>query len=117
MEEPRKQDKPQNPKDVYVWLFHRKQDFNYDPDQAVAGKGCPTVELEKTSTAGNACFWKGTASHKGLEVQWGVVGTTGNSKFFSITECFRHNPVMELEKRMAQKLQGVYSLKSFNDVL
>ncbi len=114
MEEPQKLGKP---KDVYVWLFHRIQEFTYDPNQAVAGKGCPTVELEKISSVGNTCFWKGKASHKGLEINWGVVGTNGNRKFININECFQQNPATELEQRMAKKLQGAYKLKSFDDII
>ncbi len=105
------------PNDVAVWLFQRKQDFSYDPNQAVAGRGCPTVELEKVSNNNNPCFWKGIATHEGLGVSWGIIGTHGNRKFFKISECYQQNPALELERRMQKKLQGAYKLKNFDDII
>lgn len=97
------------------WLSQRISDFQYDMDQAVAGIGFPTVELEKISQANNTCFWRAKATHTGLEISWGVLGTIGNQRFFSVSECRQGNPALELKERMEKKLKGAYTLKSFND--
>ena len=81
----------------------------------MAGIGYPTIELEKVSNAQNACFWKGVATHEGLEITWGIAGTNGNRKFIRISDCLKSNPAYDLEQRIEKKLLGAYNLKSFSD--
>lgn len=87
--------------------------FDIDSIKATE-KGLPTVNLTKTSSAQNYCFWKGQASPQGLEVSWGVVGTNGQSRFFDKSHCLGGNPAKELEKRCREKLLKSYSFDYYD---
>ncbi len=97
------------------WLVQCTTDYNISPNLAFQ-KGNPTVTLEKTSTANNACFWECIAEPSGLTVRWGIQGTQGNSRKFAVNECLGQNPMRELQKRVNSKLQKTYSLLEYDHI-
>ncbi len=105
-------DKPKTLPSLQDWLVRLIQDYEQDAD-ACMNKGNPQVTLEKVSNANNDCFWTATAHANGLEVNWGVQGTLGNRRFFALDKCRLQSPIMELKKRMDEKLAKTYTLKSY----
>lgn len=87
-----------------------------DPDYLLSLRQFPRIALESPSPTGGK-FWLGVALETGLSMRWGKLGGQGTVRHVSARRCAQKNPVLELKKRVLQKLRSGYDIIPHETVL
>ena len=80
-----------------------------DPDYLLSLPQFPRIALESPSSTGGK-FWLGAPLETGVSIRWGKLGAQGTVRHIPTRSCLRQNPVLELKKRILQKLHNGYDI-------